>query len=355
MKTLLFALFLATSAAAQPFLGPEVASPPITNLTDFTLAPLRDGYLLAWAQPGHLFVSLLDSNLQGNTSPLDIPLSTPSSEARSLVIATNGASALLAWNETIFPVKVTYAATIRTDEPVLLAGPLGMDYLAPALTAGVKDGKFELATGNRLLTLTDRLSTESVTIIDPFVSGAAAESGDLGAVTLKTTSKCTGGFGMFPNCTTIYTYTFSSAVFHRDFALQTTTPSRDPIVAADGDHFAGLLADKNQTHIIEMAPTVPSGDWLLPPLVNPQLVALAGNGKDVLLVSANDLLNGQLLKLYDAVSPRFVIASGRFGTPKAFATSSSEFVVTYTREVPGGVVLAGRKIQLQRNRTRAAR
>lgn len=354
VKAFFFSLFLAASAAAQPFVGPEVASPPITRLTDFTLAPLRDGYLLAWAQPGHLFVGRLDSSLQANTSPLDIPLSTPSSEAASLVIATNGASALLAWNETIFPMKVTYAATIRTDEPALLAGPLGMDYLAPVLTAGVKDGKFELATGNRLLTLTDRLSTESVTIIDSFLTAAAAELGDLGTVTQKTTLKCTGAFGIFPNCSTTYTYTFSSPVFHRDFALQ-TNPSRDPIVAADGDHFVGLLAEKTQTHVVEMAPTVPSGDWLLPPLVNSQLVALAGNGKDVLLVSANDLLNGQLLELYDAVSPRFVIASGRFGTPKAFATSSSEFVVTYTREVPGGVVLAGRKIQLQRNRQRAAR
>ena len=82
---------------------------------------------------------------------------------------------------------------------------------------------------------------------------------------------------------------------------------------------------------------------------------MAGNGKDVLLITENDILNGQFLELYDAVSPKFVIATGYVSAPKAFATSSSEFVVTYTREVPGGVVLAGRKIQLQRNRQRGVR
>ncbi len=360
VKAFLFALFVATSVAAQPVVGPEVSSPPIAGLTDYALAPLRDGYFLAWAQEGHLYAGRLDSTLHLTATPADIPLSTPSSEARSLTVATNGTSALLAWNEDNPPFHVTYAATVRTDTPVVLAGPLVVSYFATPPAAGVRNGEYEVATGNQLLIMNDRLVTESTTIIDPFVSAAETNTGDLGTATLTATVTCSHGF--FATCSTTDTYTLSSSTFHRSFDLQarfydpTYSPLlRDPVVAADGDHFVGLLAKRDETRVIEMTPAIPSGDWALPVLPNALLIALAGNGKDVLLVSWNGNLNGQLLEVYNPVPPTFLIAPGGVHAPKAFATSSSEFVVTYTYEVPGGTVLAGRKIELQPSRQRAAR
>src|SRR5260221_12713770 len=74
VKALFFALFLASAAFAQPVVGPEVTTPPLEGLGDFSLAPQRDGFVLAWEQAGRINAGHLDARLHLNASPPPLPL-----------------------------------------------------------------------------------------------------------------------------------------------------------------------------------------------------------------------------------------------------------------------------------------
>lgn len=153
----LFSMFLATTAAAQPVVGPEVSVPPI-ELGDSAIAPLRDGLVAAWSDADRIHVA-----------------------------------------------------------HVLLHGPVLINNtnLAPAIV--VKDGKYDVSSGDQLLVLNDRLDA------------TAGNSGDLPTVTMTPKTTCSSGW--FATCSLVETFTFRSPSFSRAFPLAANyyDPSYSPL------------------------------------------------------------------------------------------------------------------------------
>jgi len=125
MKALLFALFLANSAVAQPVVGPEVLSTPIEALGDVALAARQGGFVIAWEAAGHVYVGDLDSTLQLEGGVVELGATDAGRVISGLSLATNGASALVAWHEHRFTVQedTNVAATVLTNPVSLLQSP----------------------------------------------------------------------------------------------------------------------------------------------------------------------------------------------------------------------------------------
>ena len=73
MKALLLTLFVTTAALAQPVVGPEVTTPPLTALGDISLAPQSDGFVVAWEQAGRIYAGHLDATLHLTGALFELP------------------------------------------------------------------------------------------------------------------------------------------------------------------------------------------------------------------------------------------------------------------------------------------
>ena len=183
MKALVLAFLLATSAAAQPVVGPEVTSSPIANLDDYALAPQRDGFVFAWTAAGHLYASQLDPSLHAVAAPFQLPLDDPAASATVPAIASDGTSVLIAWHERRAGYgELTYIALLSADARTLIKGPVTMNFTkdAPFLTS--VGGKYVIYTGDLRYVLNENLDTEAGEFISRDLAGALTRSGDVGTV-----------------------------------------------------------------------------------------------------------------------------------------------------------------------------
>src|SRR6476659_11249702 len=89
MKALLLTLFVTTAALAQPVVGPEVTTPPLTALGDISLAPQSDGFVVAWEQAGRIYAGHLDATLHLTGALFELPRVNAPTQASSPAIAGN--------------------------------------------------------------------------------------------------------------------------------------------------------------------------------------------------------------------------------------------------------------------------
>lgn len=357
MRTFLFALLVATSAVAQPVVGPEVKSAPIDNLGDAALLPQGDGYLIAWSQGDHINVGHLDATLHETDAPFTFS-TLPSEPVSFVTLATTGRSILVAWKQPRPGVDVTYAATLTPDAKSIFAPAQFVNVTPYAPAAGSLNGHYLLVSGDESLVLTDKLETVSIEAISPALSAAVSPRGEAGtlSVALSSTSCQRSGVCCFANCSTLATYTFKTPSTTKTLPIAygptvetKTPPLHDPIIASDGDHFLGLAALAHETDVFELSDA--GRAWTLPPLAPPGIIAVAANGSDILVVwSSATYLKGTLLHSDGTSSEPFVLSQYAY-SPKIIVSNSNEFVVLYRSDI----AIAGRVVRVQPGRQRAVR
>jgi len=359
MKTLLFALFVAASAAGQPILGPEVKSAPIPAAGDVALLPLGTGYVIAWPEADRINVGHLDGTLQATDTPFSILLPAPFAPPTFITLATNGSSILVVWKEQppLGHADSTYAATLTRDAKAILAPPQFLNATPNLPAAGARLGRYVVVSGDETLVLTERLETDSLSVTLASVSEAFNAQGHVATVTAAIDKNCRGCAFCFPTCTTTETFTFTTPSVTKSVAFVffgfNVPQVENPIVATDGDHFVALVIKSGETDVFELRDDQPAATWILDPLPLPGIIAAAGNGSDVLVVwwSAPSI-KGIVLHADRSTSQPFVIAQHAvYNSPKVFVSSSNEFVVTYRYED----AIAGRVIHVQGERQRAVR
>lgn len=357
MKSLLLALLIATSVAAQPVVGPEVRSAAIDGLGDVAVLPQGDGYLIAWSQRDQIHVGHLDATLHETDTPFDVPLA-PSATVSFVTLATTGKSILVAWKQqTPGSANSTYVATLAPDARSIMASPQFVNATPYAPAAGPWNGRYLLVSGDESLVLTDKLETESIEAISPALSAVVSPRGERGTVSV-TFQNFTCFCFCSATCSTKATYTFITPAVAKQVAVTYGTsapakapPVHDPIVVADGDHFLGLAVMPQETDVFELIADRRGTAWTLPLLPPPGIIALAGNGSDVLIVSSiASYLKGTFLHSDGTASEPFVIAQ-YVDSPKVIASNSNEFVVLYRYDTE----IAGRVIRVQPGRQRAVR
>lgn len=354
VKALVLALLLATSALAQPVVGPEMTTPPV-EFGDVAIAPLRDGYVAAWSDAGRIHVAHLDASLRVTDPTLDILTTASNAQVPALAVATNGSSVFLVWNEKRPGYAEVYGAAISADVRTLLRGPLLINNTDRAPVITVQGGKYRLLSGDQLFLVDEQLKTESTPFGSPFLAAALGETGDIATVAMTSEKKCT--VGLLATCSLTETFTFQSPSFATNFTLSANfyNPSYSPLthvplVVPHGDHFIGVLATSTQTAVFEMSPNSLNGHWGVAPLNAGQALAIAGNGNDAVLVAWRyPTLSGVVLHSDGTTSQPFEIARGDYvDFAKVSATSSNDFVVVYRYYGDGQhSIVAGRVVHVQ--------
>ena len=108
---------------AQPIVGPEVVTPPLAAFGGASIAPIRDGYVIAWSEGGRIRAGHLDSTLHLTGTLLELPLYQFAGSARHPSVATIGTSVLVAWEETGPSFDGTIIASLSPDVRELIHGP----------------------------------------------------------------------------------------------------------------------------------------------------------------------------------------------------------------------------------------
>ncbi|HEX3110447.1 MAG TPA: hypothetical protein VHU41_15230 [Thermoanaerobaculia bacterium] len=367
MKTLLLALLVATSAAAQPVVGPEVKSATLPAVGDAALLPHGSGYLIAWSEADRINVAHLDATLQATDAPFSVLLPPPSAQPTFVTLASNGSSILVVWKEKPAGyADSTFAATLTEDAKTLLAPPQFLNATPTTPAAGARGDRYELISGDEFRILNEHLETATVDVIPSQLSSALSTAGEVATVTSAVNNRysCQGGQFRFPTCSTLETFTFTAPSVKKsvDVAFGPTVPDRtppthDPFVITDGDHFVGLVVKSSETDVFELRGDRPGMTWTLDPLPLPGIISAAANGSDVLVVWSASAIRGIVLHGDGSTSPPFVIAQyADYNSPKVFVASSDEFIVTYRYSLDAQhSAIAGRVIHVQGGRQRAVR
>jgi hypothetical protein len=367
MRRLLLALLLAASAAAQPVVGPEVTSAPLSNLDDYAIAPQRDGFVLAWTAEGRLFAGHLDATLHITAPPLTVPLFDPNATAALPAIASNGRSILVAWHERRAGYGETaFIALLTADGQRLVKGPNPVNITKDGPLATTVNGKYVVYTGDLRYVFNENLDTEEGTFISRNLGAALSENGEVATVNESATGhfdcrqicfgRCTGTpqpctgtstvtflFGGVPSVAT-YAFVIPPNTFTGD-----PFSSSPPVVAANGDSYAGLVHLPDRTDVFF---SNPFGQIAVPTIVSGQ-TALAGNGDDVLLVWTSPHPAGTVVHRDGSVSDPFAIET--FGyQPRVVNIDSNDFAVLYRIDAGGDQsVIAGRIVHLQTPKRRS--
>ena len=369
MKSLLLALLLSISALAQPVVGPEVASAPLTNLDDYAIAPQRDGFVLAWTADGRLFAAHLDRTLHMTAPPLTLPLFDSAATAALPAIASNGTSVFVAWHERRQGFGETaYMAVLSAGAQTLVKGPQLLNITTNAPLATSVNGKYVVYTGDLRYVFNENLDTEAGEFISRNLGAALTANGGVATVTESSKGSFDCRANCFfrpcgnplPSCSASSTVTFllgtesSSATY--SFTIPANFVSADPflatppVVAPNGDSYAGLVQLPGRTDVF------PKPNWqvTLPVFVLGQ-TALAGNGDDVLLVWTTAHLTGTVVRGDGKISGPFTISQGGF-QPRVVSVNSNDFAVLYRVDIDQQhSAIAGRIVHLQTPRRRGIR
>lgn len=368
MKTLFLALLVATSAAAQPVVGPEVTSAPMDGVGQFALAPHRDGFILAWEQNGRIHVGRLDSALQLEGGALELPISDPSRNASSPSVATNGTTALIAWHEYVFgQLDINVVATVLTQPVTLLHRPQKLDAEPAPPFAGWDGDAYTVDSAGYRYRLTDALDAS---FLGWFGSMSVAFSND-GHVATVSEEPYWGSqiwclhfvdiSNSHGDCTYTVSYTLRvrSGEIHTSLPAAvkdgTTVPLLPAIVGANGASFAGLFRMPGETDVLLFDDKV-RAQMKLPVTILTD-AAIAGNGEDVLTVWTGPKgLTGILTRADGSVSEPFAITDRAVDEPHVIAAGSNSLIVFYRINLgPNEWKLAGRVIHLQASKQRGVR
>ncbi|HEX3580915.1 MAG TPA: hypothetical protein VH087_04075 [Thermoanaerobaculia bacterium] len=191
MKTLLFTLLLATSAVAQPVVGPEVASAPLPSLGDFAVAPQRDGFVIAWEQGGRIYAGQLDSSLHLTAAPLELPVTDSRAVASSPAIASDGTTVLVAWHELMIS-ETNAVALLTPDAQLLLRGPQQLNVSPKPPLATTSNGRYVVYSDELRYGFNDALERVSFDSIPRAMSAAISTTGDV-----ATASEDDGVFALY--------------------------------------------------------------------------------------------------------------------------------------------------------------
>jgi hypothetical protein len=360
MKALLLTLLMTTAALAQPVVGPEVTTPPLTALGDISLAPQSGGFVVAWEQAGRIYAGHLDATLHLTGALLELPRVNPPTQASSPAIASNGTSVLVAWHERgLGYADSTSVAVLSADAQTLRRGPLSINLTTAAPLATSVNGKYIVYTGDLRYRYNENLDVEAGEFIAHNRSAALGPNGDVATMKESTNGlscvpicfgrPCQGG--PVPDCIGTATVVFSlpsrvsTSVYAFRIPGNTVLPDpfalHPPLIAPNGQSFVGLVQLQEKTDI-----------WLfgnIEQLTLPVLVrgdtAVAGNGQDVLIVWNAPPLLGMIVHADGTSSATFPIASAGY-LPKVIALSSNEFAVVYRTDVGTQSAFAGRIIRI---------
>jgi hypothetical protein len=368
MKALLFALFLANSALAQPVVGPEVFSTPIEALGDIALAARPGGFVIAWEAAGHFYVGDLDSTLQLEGSVVELQATQGGRAVSGLSLATNGRTALVAWHEHYsFQDQTNAAAILLTDPVSVLQSPQVLSRGVTPPVATWDGGSYVVYSAGYQLRLTDALDAF---VVRGWRDGTTAALSNDGNVAIAShdgepqlrcvcfnvlTGVCNSSDCRFP---VTYRFTLRSGNIWTPYVVtvkyNSTVSLLPPIVAANGASFTSLarLPSTTDVHVFDDA----AEKRTTLPVVILTDAAIGGNGSDVLVVWTGSLLRGLLVHADGSVSEPFEISGGAIDEPHVVAAGSNTFVVFYRVDLGSNQkALAGRLIQLQPSKHRAIR
>jgi len=357
MKALLFALFVANSALAQPIVGPELTTPPVDRGGDIAIAAQRDGYVVAWSTAGHILAGHLDSTLQLTDPPLDIDLGNAAGFPTSLSIATNGESVLVEWLETKPYASGIHAATLSGDARTVRHTPELVELGSPAaVVAGVTGRFYEIIWPAHSFVYDDDLVLRETASVANWTAAAFSVRGDAALGDVRDVSGLCWGACAYRVYRVSFTTPWGTA--HWDYTpwppvLYGPNPVRNALIAPHGDFFVAVIQTTlTDGFVTEITPEATSHEWKLDRLT-PSVNAIGGNGSDVLLVWSQPL-RGMLLHADGTASALFSISSDGY-SPKIIAANSNEFVVVYRYDIDAQhSTIAGRIIQLQPSKRRGA-
>lgn len=334
VNALFFALLLGVA-------GPQIST-PVQDLGDVAIVPVRDGFVMAWSDGPRIYAERLDANLnalQTTGAPFSFPLVMPGTVS-SILLASNGTSVLVTWHEQqLEGVGAQYASILDPDARSMLYGPQFMAIGTEALAAGVRDGKYRLIATAQIWTVNDRLGIESVDgLPDDGMTGALSVNGETGTAKKKTTASCyAGGFSptfFWQTCNYDEAVTFAAPAGRYVFGFQWHVGSTGgkpdpnngsdpllhfPVIAPNGEGFVGAVVTSAGSTVCEVRDGGRS--WTVPA----QLLAIAGNGAEVLTVWRDSALRAAFLE-----GETFTLSNDG-GTPKIVPAGSNAFVVLYRR------------------------
>ncbi len=369
MKALLFvAVFAASSVLAQPVVGPEVVSAPIEGLGDVALAPLRDGFVIAWVASNHVYVGKLDSALQLEGCPIELQATEGRRDVSGVSLATNGSSALVAWHEHEYlQFDTNVVATVLADPVSLLQAPRALNRGVTPAAVTWDGASYVVYSGGIQFRLTDTLDAS---VVRGWTDGTTSAVSNDGSVALASRDgdpqlRCVC-FNIFNGvCNTddcrfpvTYTFTLQSGTIRTLYVVpvkyNTTVSLLSPIVAANGASFTSLARLPNTTDVHVFDDAADKRTTL--PVVILTDAAIGGNGSDVMVVWAGPPLMGIVVHADGTVTEPFAIDDGSIDEPHVVAAGSNAFVIFFRVDAGSGQkALAGRVIHLQPSRQRAIR
>jgi hypothetical protein len=357
MRLLVAFLFVTTSVLAQP-----IAT--IEKLGGYAIAPVRDGFVFAWSDEQHLYVTRLGAAFRPvSSSAKAIGLFSAGATPIPAAIAVDGSSVLVVWQERFGGLTTNVYAILSQDLATVETPARLIDFSATAPVAGFDGTAYIIATDFLYRVHRDGSSA----LIQPLPNHAIAAlnaAGELATGESATNVTCTGaGPGWFTQCTRKDSIRIATGAFTKQLA--SSYPVYDePVQQAltlgpHGRAFVALWRTREATyprpvfvtHVLAFTNSQELASWQLDDVGSD--FAIAGNGNDVLVVCGSGTLSFRVLHSDGTMTNAIMLAKG--SKPKVIAVDAETFLVTYEVREPNATSVAGKLVRFSPPRTRAVR